>query len=45
MAKGKAGISKDDKNLSAIIADNNPQMTSGVDERASAARGYQKSND
>jgi hypothetical protein len=43
--KGKTKFSKNDQNLSEIIADKTPLMDSGPDERASPARGYRKTND
>ncbi len=45
MAKDKTNFSKDDQNLSEIIADNNPLVKGDPDGRATQARGYQKSND
>lgn len=45
MDKRRKAISKDDKNLSDIIADNNPQVKSDRTGNATAARGYQKTND
>jgi hypothetical protein len=43
--KKQQAISKDDKSLSEIIADTNPQVKSGNAGNATAARGFQKTND
>ncbi|MDT8901605.1 hypothetical protein [Anaeroselena agilis] len=43
--KDKTKFTKDEQNLSAIIADHNPLVKSDEDEQWTKARGYQTTND